>query len=114
MMQNCLTHLLACVSETTRRHGLRGLRTWYEYTRIIGSPQIDIMLKKAIERLASRGVIELPPTAQISISTKPTEVVRKLYTVLNMKDLERRWNVSLKYWNKVQLFKHNFAQPTQF
>ncbi len=41
---------------------------------IIPLPQIEIMLKKAIKRLASRDVIELPPTAQISTATKPTEV----------------------------------------
>jgi len=63
---------------------------------------------------AARGVIELPQNVIISTSSKPTGVVRKLYAVLNMKDLERRRNVSLTYLNKVRLFKHNFAQPTQF
>lgn len=39
---------------------------------VTGSRHSDV--KRAIKRLAARAVIELPPTAQISTATKPTEV----------------------------------------
>lgn len=39
---------------------------------VTGSRHSDV--KRAVKRLASRGVIELPPTAQISTATKPAEV----------------------------------------
>ena len=39
---------------------------------VTGSRHSDV--KRTIKRLAARAVIELPPTAQISTATKPTEV----------------------------------------
>ena len=41
---------------------------------IIALPQSVVMLKKAIKRLAARGVIELPPSVGINTATKPAEV----------------------------------------
>ncbi|MGP4865060.1 hypothetical protein ACTXGK_12795 [Psychrobacter sp. T6-5] len=61
----------------------------------------------------TRNLTELPPVAQIPTATKSTKVLRRPYTVLDIKNLERCWNVSLTYWNKLRLFKHNFAQTTQ-